>query len=153
MFEWISHDVVSKTLHSWRIVQRRRLEYNRIYSVFRSNLKRREVQKLNCFKQKKGLTVKATQSFEDCSVVKLLLPSYCRSRAPGYCKVETDRRKALFRKALCIWTWFDREPMRRRRLVALEIGSRLCRNAPWDCFRGRTIFLPVFSATFAHILS
>ena len=39
--------------------------------------------------------------------------------------------------------------MRRRRLVALEIGSRLCRNAPWDCFRGRTIFLPVFSATFA----
>lgn len=48
-----------------------------------------------CFKQKKGLKGKATESFEDCSVVKILLPSYCRSRAPGYCKIETEEKLYL----------------------------------------------------------
>ena len=48
-----------------------------------------------CFKQKKGLKGKATESFEDCSVVKILLPSYCRSRTPGYCKIETEEKHYL----------------------------------------------------------
>ena len=39
--------------------------------------------------------MKATKLFEDCSVVKILLPSYCRSRAPGYCKIETGEKLYL----------------------------------------------------------
>ena len=39
--------------------------------------------------------MKATKSFEDCSAVKILLPSYCRSRAPGYCKIETGEKLYL----------------------------------------------------------